>query len=107
LILNPQVWNPNMLRIALLAMTGAALALPAAAETIVKVNVAGLDAGATHATILQAAHQACAEELRNADLFELYYARPVCVAGAVARAEAAVPASRTASADAVRVVATR
>jgi UrcA family protein len=76
-----------MLRTLSIAAVGAALALPAAAETTVKVDVAGLDAPAAHARIFQAAKAACRVELRNSTTFEQYYQWNGCINDAVARAE--------------------
>ena len=66
---------------------GAALALPAAAETTIKVDVAGLDAPAAHARIVQAAKAACRVEMRDSTTFEQYYQWSGCLNDAVAGAE--------------------
>ncbi len=88
--------------LALAAVLGA-LALPAAATTTVRVNVAGLDSRTAHATIVGAARAACQEELRGASTFEFYYAQPTCVRSAIARAEASAESAH-ASAAAARPV---
>jgi hypothetical protein len=72
---------------ALGAALGAALALPAVAETTLKVDVTGLDAPAAHARILKAAKAACRVELRNATQFEQYTQWNGCINDAVAHAE--------------------
>ena len=64
-----------------------AIALPAAAHTEVKVSVAGLDAKAAHAVILQAAQAACREELAGQSTLVQFYTRPDCINTAVAKAE--------------------
>jgi UrcA family protein len=86
-----------MLRTLSLAVLGAALALPAAAETRVKVDVAGLDAPAAHARILQAAKAACRVELRNATPFDHYVQWYGCIDDAVARAEADLKSQQAAA----------
>jgi UrcA family protein len=77
-----------MLRTLSLAALAAALALPAAAETTVKVDVTGLDAPATHARIVKAAKAACRVELRNSTSFDQYIQWNGCINDAVAHAEA-------------------
>lgn len=78
-----------MFRTALLSAAVAVLALPVAAQTLVKVNVNGLDAKAAHEAILRAAKEACAVELRNSSPLGQYYGHLDCVNAAVANAEAA------------------
>ena len=70
-----------------LAAAFAAIALPAAAHTEVKVNVAGLDAKAAHAAIVQAAQAACREEMAGQTSLVQFYNRPDCINAAVAKAE--------------------
>jgi hypothetical protein len=65
----------------------AAIALPAAAHTEVKVSVAGLDAKAAHAVIVQAAQAACRAELADQTALVQFYTRPGCIDAAVAKAE--------------------
>lgn len=77
-----------MLRILTLTAALAGLALPAAAETTVTVNVAGLDAKAAHERIAQAAHSACIIEMRGASLLDQYYTHADCIDRAITRAEA-------------------
>jgi hypothetical protein len=74
-----------MIRALALAAT-LSLALPAAAATSVKINVAGLDAASAHTAIVRAAKTACRIELRDASTFELHYHWVDCVDGAIARA---------------------
>ncbi|HEY3888336.1 MAG TPA: hypothetical protein VGL73_07170 [Caulobacteraceae bacterium] len=88
-----------MYRTLLLATVAAALALPAAAATSVKVNIDGLDAKAAHTAILRAAQAACRVELSDEFPLELFYDRPECLNDAIGRAEASLPAA-TASAAA-------
>ena len=76
-----------MFRSFVLAAALAAIALPAAAHTVVTVNVAGLDAKAAHAAIVGAAQAACRIELRDETDNVRFYARPTCIASAVATAE--------------------
>jgi hypothetical protein len=76
-----------MFRSLTLALAAASLALPAAAATSVRVNVAGLDAPSAHAAIVRAAKTACQIELRDSSTFEQHYHRLDCIEGAVARAE--------------------
>ncbi len=96
-----------MLRTLVLATAALALALPAAAATTVKVNIAGLDATAARATITQAAHEACQQEFRYESTFDQHYGRPICVQAAIAQAEAELDTAKTASNGQVRVVAAR
>jgi hypothetical protein len=70
-----------------LAASATALAQPAAAETTVKVDVAGLSAPAAHARIVEAARTACRVELRESTTFEQYYQWTDCIHDAVATAE--------------------
>ena len=88
-----------MLRTLSIAFLGAAVALPATAETLVKVNVAGLDAAAAHARVLKAAQAACRVELRNATPFEQYYQWTGCIKDAAAHAEAEMKAQQALAAD--------
>jgi len=76
-----------MFRKLVLAAAFAAIAIPAAAETTVTVKVAGLDAKAAHAVILQAAQAACREELAGQSSLVQFYTRPDCINSAVAKAE--------------------
>jgi hypothetical protein len=76
-----------MVRAFALAAVIGAFALPAAAETLVRVNVSGQDAKSAHETITRAAEAACQAELRGSSHFEQYYYRPDCIRAAVARAE--------------------
>jgi UrcA family protein len=87
-----------MLRTLSIAALGAVLALPAAAETSVKVDVAGLDAPAAHARIVRAARAACQVELRNSTTFEQYYQQPGCINDAVTHAEADLKAQQASAA---------
>jgi hypothetical protein len=64
----------------------AALAMPAAAETSIKVDVAGLPAPQAHARIVQAAAAACRTELKDTSTFDHYYWFPECVDEAVTQA---------------------
>lgn len=79
--------------LALAAVVGA-IALPAAATTMVKVNIAGLDAKAAHTTIVKGAVTACRAELRDASTFQQYYQLPDCIRSAVTRAEASVETAK-------------
>jgi UrcA family protein len=79
-----------MYRTLVLASALGALALPAAAATTLKVNIAGLDAKAAHAKIVRAAEMACTTELSDASPYEQVYARTACVRDAVAEAEAKI-----------------
>jgi hypothetical protein len=76
-----------MFRKLVLAAAFAAIALPAAAHTEVKVSLVGLDAKAAHAAIVQAAQAACREELAGESTLVQFYTRPDCVNTAVAKAE--------------------
>jgi hypothetical protein len=76
-----------MFRKLTLAAAFAAIALPAAAHTEVKVSVAGLDAKAAHAVIVQAAQAACRAELADQSALVQFYTRPGCIDAAVAKAE--------------------
>ncbi len=82
-----------MFRSLAIAATLAAFALPAAAATTVKINVAGLDAKAAHASIVKAAKAACQVEMRDASTFEQHYLHADCINTAVARAQASLDAS--------------
>jgi hypothetical protein len=79
----------------------AALALPAVAETTVKVDVAGLSAPAAHAKIVEAAQAACRVELRDASRLEQYYLHSGCISDAIASAEAQLKATASVSDHAV------
>lgn len=92
-----------MLRTLAIAAILASAAMPAAAETAVKVNVSGQDAKAAHATIVQAAKSACRVELRDASTFEQYYLWSDCLNTAVTRAEAGLDATKVAAAVPTRV----
>jgi hypothetical protein len=99
--LNPQVWNTIMLRTlslaAFAAVSAAALALPAAAETTLKVDVNGLAPAAVHAKIVQAARAACRVELRNSTTPDQYFQQAGCISDAVAGAEAQLKTMRAAN----------
>ncbi len=69
-------------------LSAAALALPAAAATVVKIDVNGLAPTAAHARIVQAAKAACRVELRNSTTPDLYFQQVGCINDAVAEAEA-------------------
>jgi hypothetical protein len=91
-----------MVRTLLLATALGALALPAFAETSIKVDLTGLDAKATHVAILRAAQTACRVELHDESDLELFYDRPDCLNEAIDRAEASLtPAATSASVTAV------
>jgi hypothetical protein len=94
--------SPRLLSLLAAAALGAS-ALPAAAATQVTVNVAGLDAGAAHATIVRAATAACQVELRDASQFQQYYLRPDCINAAVARAEAKLETARAGAVAQARI----
>lgn len=81
------------LSIAALGAVLAAAALPAVADTTVKVDVAGLTAPAAHAKILAAAKAACRVELRNSTTFEQYYQWTGCINDAVANAQSQLNAA--------------
>jgi hypothetical protein len=83
-----------MFRKLALAVALAAIALPAAAHTEVKVSLAGLDAKAAHAVILQAAQAACRAELADQSSLVQFYARPDCIDAAVAKAETSYSSMR-------------
>ena len=80
-----------MYRTLLLATAVAALALPAAAATSIKINIDGLDAKAARAAILHAAQAACRIELSDELPLEVFYDRPECLSDAICRAEASLP----------------
>ena len=61
---------------------------PATAGAQVTVNVAGLDAKAAHAVIVQAAQQACRAELANETTQVQFYLHADCINSTVATAEA-------------------
>jgi len=91
-----------MVRTLLLATALGALALPAFAETSIKVDLTGLDAKATHVAILRAAQTACRVELNDESDLELFYDRPDCLNEAIDRAEASLsPTAASASVTAV------
>jgi hypothetical protein len=75
-----------MYRTLALAAALGALAVPAAADSVVKVNIAGLDANAARAKIVKAAQSACRIELRDEPSFDQYYELPVCIGDAVTSA---------------------
>ena len=81
-------------------------AMPAAAETKLKVDVNGLAPAAVHAKIVQAAKAACRIELRNATTGEQYVQQTGCINDAVAGAEAQLKTMRAAN-DGASVVAGR
>jgi hypothetical protein len=81
-----------MLRTIVLAAALGAMALPAFADTSVKINVAGLDAKAAQAKIYLAAQKACRIELSDSTALVQYYNRPDCIAKAVTRADASLAA---------------
>ncbi len=76
-----------VLRGALLATALGALALPAAAATSLKVNVAGLDAATAHAKIVRAAATVCSATLQGSTE-DRYYQMGPCIHDAVVTAEA-------------------
>ena len=80
-----------MYRTLLLATAVAALALPAAAATGIKINIDGLDVKAARAAILHAAQAACRIELSDELPLEVFYDRPECLSDAIGRAEASLP----------------
>jgi len=84
-----------MVRTLLLATALGALALPAFAETSVKVDITGLDAKAAHTAILRGAQTACRVELNDESDLELFYDRPDCLNEAIDRAEASLTATAT------------
>jgi len=78
-----------MIRKFAIAAAFAAFAVPAmAGSTQVTVNVAGLDAKAAHAVILQAAQQACRAELAQDSSLVQFYTHADCISATVATAEA-------------------
>jgi hypothetical protein len=93
---------------AVLAASVTAFALPAAADTTVKVDVTGLPAPQAHARIVQAAKTACRIEFRNSTTFEQYYQWSGCINDSVATAESQLRATAsTASTANASVVAGR
>ncbi len=76
----------QMLRSLFIAAAFAAMALPAAAESV-SVDISGLDAAAAHAKIEQAAEQACRVTLSDEGPLVQYYNHDACIADAVAKAE--------------------
>jgi hypothetical protein len=84
-----------MVRTLLLAAALGALALPAFAETSVKVDLTGMDAKAAHTAILRAAQAACRVELNDESPLELFYDRPDCLSDAIDRTEASLSATAT------------
>jgi hypothetical protein len=82
-----------MVRTLLLATALGALALPAFAETSVKVDLTGMDAKAAHTAILRAAQVACRVELNDESPLELFYDRPDCLNDAIDRTEASLTAT--------------
>jgi hypothetical protein len=85
-----------MLRSLFIASALVAAAAPALAETTVRVNVAGLDDRAVHASLETAARAACRIELRDASVMEQYYLHAGCITSAIARAESQVGATKVA-----------
>jgi hypothetical protein len=81
-----------MSRKLILAAAFTAFAVPALADTAVKVNVTGLDAKSAHAAIVQAAQTACRQELADQSDLVRYYNRPTCIEHAVQHAESAYAA---------------
>lgn len=79
--------------VALATTIAAALALPAAADTTVKVNITGLSAAAAHAKIVKAARSACSTEYSDSSALEQYYEESPCVDDAVAGAESELKAT--------------
>jgi hypothetical protein len=77
-----------MFRKLALAATIAAFAVPAFADSQVTVHVAGLDAKAAHAVIVQAAQQACRAELANQSTLVKFYTHAECITDTVNTAEA-------------------
>ena len=77
-----------MFRKLALAAAVAAFAVPAFAGTAVTVNVAGLDAKAAHAVILQAAQKACRAELADQSMLVRFYVHSECITDTVNEAEA-------------------
>ena len=77
-----------MFRKLALAAAVAAFAVPAFAGTAVTVNVAGLDAKAAHAVILQAAQKACRSELADQSALVRFYTHSECITDTVNEAEA-------------------
>ena len=82
-----------MFRTLVLAAALGAMALPAAAASVT-INVAGLDAKAAHAKIVQAAATACGIELSDDSTVVQYYTHAACVTDAAAKAEAKVEANQ-------------
>jgi hypothetical protein len=78
---------------AVLAASASAFALPAAADTTVKVDVTGLPAPEVHARIVEAAKAACRVEFRNSTTFEQYYQWSGCINESVAAAESQLRAT--------------
>jgi hypothetical protein len=72
----------------------AATAVPAAAHTAIKVNIAGMDAKAVHTAIVQAAQAACRAELADQTTLVQFYDRPGCIDTAVAKAESSYSNNR-------------
>jgi hypothetical protein len=83
-----------MLRNILLAAAFGAVAVPAFADTAVRVSVAGLDAKAAHTAIFHAAQLACRVELAQESDVVRFYNRPACVQAAIADAETRFSAMR-------------
>ena len=83
-----------MLRKILLAAALGAVAVPAFADTAVKVSVGGLDDKAAHAAIFHAAQLACRVELAQESDVVQFYNRPTCVQAATADAETKYAAMR-------------
>ena len=81
------------------AVLAAAVALPATAQTVLKVDVNGLAPAAVHAKIVQAAKAACRVELRNSTTGDQYVQQPGCINDAVSGAEAHLKTMHTANVD--------
>ena len=96
-----------MLRTFAIAAAYAALAVPAAADTSVTVNIAGLDYQAAHAKIVRGAELACFREFAGESTLMLYYERPVCVSDAIARAESSASTAQAGPALSQRRLARR
>jgi UrcA family protein len=77
-----------MIRKIALAAAIAAFAVPAFADSQVTVNVAGLDAKAAHAVIVQAAQKACRAELADQSTLVQFYTHSECITSTVNQAEA-------------------
>jgi len=85
-----------MIRTLALAAVIGSFALPAMAASVT-VNVAGLDAKATHEKIVDAARHACSIEHSTGNNVVEYYTQDACVAEATAAAEAKLDAQNEAA----------